>query len=63
MKKKVGRPARVDAIQVSFRFNPDTVEIIDDYWKATGASSRTEAVEDLIHMVNYYTKQLKRGEE
>ncbi len=58
MKKKVGRPAREDAIQVSFRFDPETIDIIDEYWEATGATSRTEAVESLIHMMKYYTNKV-----
>jgi capsid portal protein len=58
MKKKVGRPARTDAIQVSFRFDPETVDIIDEYWEATGATSRTEAAESLIQLMNYYTKKI-----
>ena len=58
MKKKIGRPAREDAIQVSFRFDPETIDIIDEYGEATGATNRTEAAENLIQLMGYYTNNL-----
>ncbi len=59
MEKKLGRPiTRGELIQVSFRFTPETMDIINEYRKATGAETRTEAVEDLIKLMQYYTTKV-----
>jgi len=60
MKNKVGRPIKNGGakIQVSFRLEQETMEIIDEYQEATGATSRTEAIESLIHMMKYYTNRV-----
>ena len=58
MKNKVGRPIKEDATKVSFRFTPETMDIIDEYWDATGATNRTEAVESLIKLMKYYTNKI-----
>ena len=58
MKNKVGRPSKEDSIRVSFRLRPEIVDIIDEYWEATGAANRTEAVENLIQMMEYYTNKV-----